>query len=1047
MPSTPLLDARLAELLRIIRDPGLTPAPEPARPPGAEAPIVELLPIAGAAGAMRPPVEVRPPILEAGLVPLVPVLWALRPDDLLYLGFQSFNMRLEPREGRPPLLAPLEGRAAYLVVHLQPQHVGEQAFFEDGTTSEPPPNPPVHARLARPSRLAFSVPPGTVLEYSIAGLLDWTRLRLSVAPAALPAHPQPAELQPPPPLAAPKGTETAIEAPYRLTLSPSRLGAFAHARGPVTRNGRTELWHTRLAVRRADGSPDEAVEEERAVRAIWSPDYDPAVPGNPRPLSDVLTPFRMSLSPNDRYQLVVLSSSFAALPSVARPLPRRAEPVQVDRLMLSALGAWMNVRGAWAPPAGLSVEDWRHRATMGRDQYVRVVYKGYLFPFGHRAALIKVTERKLQPSPAGPQAAYLRQRMYLVVRQPVKRFGDELPDGGRRMPFKQVRITTLVTPSIEDPNTPAGGALGSYGQAAFFPRVQGQDFLFHLAAEDWDGRAVELTAPLVFTDATIAYQATDMNNVLGAYRATDEARRRRPLGGQEVAYAPSRAPGDTSYGTESVTFGAVVPPGALPQDQPRYWPTLEQAAVRIAIVEELSGHAAATRIELHPTYLASGLVKGEVFARLVDPVPLTFTGAGSADKSGGLATPNMTLSGLSRLVGVVGGDASRWADAAQFDPADVFGALQGAKLLGAVELGDIVEAVAGDLLGQLDKLPGFFRRKVDSGIEVGFAWHPNVHAWPSGGDAIFLPRNPPDDTFVVSAKLTKTFDASPAAYEARADLKNFEIHILPQVIEVLVVPVKSISFVAKSGSKPDISAEVGDVRFTGPLSFVNKLSEIISTFGGGFKDPPNIYVDQKGIHAGFSVAIPPVTIGVLSLKNISFGAAIDLPFVGDPLTLRFNFAERQSPFTLAVWIFGGSGFFALTASPSQIEVLEASFEFGAMFCLDLGVASGEAHLTAGIYYRMEGDKATLTGFVRLGGSLDVLGLIHVSLEFDLTLTYRSDTGKVWGQATLTVEIDVLFFSVSVDVTVEKQFKGSSGDPTIAAMLTQGDWDRYCDAFA
>jgi hypothetical protein len=35
-----------------------------------------------------------------------------------------------------------------------------------------------------------------------------------------------------------------------------------------------------------------------------------------------------------------------------------------------------------------------HIAAQGRDHYVRIVYEGHLYPFGHRAALIKITEGK-----------------------------------------------------------------------------------------------------------------------------------------------------------------------------------------------------------------------------------------------------------------------------------------------------------------------------------------------------------------------------------------------------------------------------------------------------------------------------------------------------------------------------------------------------------------------------------------------------------------------------------------------------------------------------
>ena len=83
--------------------------------------------------------------------------------------------------------------------------------------------------------------------------------------------------------------------------------------------------------------------------------------------------------------------------------------MDVNLLMLSSLGSWLDTRGAWEfpQPRGLSVEEWRHRATLGRDHYVRVVYAGFLMPFGHRASVIKITERQFHDHlPHDP--AYLR---------------------------------------------------------------------------------------------------------------------------------------------------------------------------------------------------------------------------------------------------------------------------------------------------------------------------------------------------------------------------------------------------------------------------------------------------------------------------------------------------------------------------------------------------------------------------------------------------------------------------------------------------------------
>ena len=89
---------------------------------------------------------------------------------------------------------------------------------------------------------------------------------------------------------------------------------------------------------------------------------------------------------------------------------------------------------------------------------------------------------------------------------------------------------------------------------------------------------------------------------------------------------------------------------------------------------------------------------------------------------------------------------------------------------------------------------------------------------------------------------------------------------------------------------------------------------------------------------------------------------------------------------------------------------------------------------AGIYFRMEQDACSLTGYFRLGGHVDVLGLITASLELYLELRYEFETGKCVGTAKLTIEIEVFIFSGSVTITCEKKFAGSNGDPTFRDLM-------------
>ncbi|PWT79510.1 MAG: hypothetical protein C5B44_06780 [Acidobacteria bacterium] len=194
-------------------------------------------------------------------------------------------------------------------------------------------------------------------------------------------------------------------------------------------------------------------------------------------------------------------------------------------------------------------------------------------------------------------------------------------------------------------------------------------------------------------------------------------------------------------------------------------------------------------------------------------------------------------------------------------------------------------------------------------------------------------------------------------------------------------------------------------------------------------------------------------MGVFALKDVSLGANLTLPFLDGKPVFDFNVSERPHPFLLTVALFGGGGFFHLQVDTAGIKQLEAALEFGAAAALDIGVASGEVHIMAGIYFslqRKEGTTdlaATLSGYLRMGGSLSVLGLVKISVEFNLSFTYDGARDKAYGRATLTVQVEVLFFSKSVELTVERAF-GGSGDPTFAQLFdTAPVWNEYALAFA
>jgi len=143
----------------------------------------------------------------------------------------------------------------------------------------------------------------------------------------------------------------------------------------------------------------------------------------------------------------------------------------------------------------------------------------------------------------------------------------------------------------------------------------------------------------------------------------------------------------------------------------------------------------------------------------------------------------------------------------------------------------------------------------------------------------------------------------------------------------------------------------------------------------------------------------------------------------------------------------------LRASPKGLVLLEIGLEACACLSVDLGVASGSVSIAVGVYLRLEGDKGALTAYFRIRGEVDVLGLISASITLELSLKYDFDTGKLIGRASLVVEVEVLFFSASVEISVERRLAGAKGDPTMRQVMppepdgTNAAWSEYCNAFA
>lgn len=914
---------------------------------------------------------------------------------------------------------------------------------------------------------------------------------VGLADGAVPPAPPPPALRLPP--QRPAAHVTALELPYRVFSSPLAPARWRHSPWPVVHQGRTELWHTRLTGSDAPTGP----ESPSRFRAIWSEDYRPltrlselyalmSLPGPPPPRRNPAL-IRMPLDPVDRAMLVTLMAGFDATRANGRAyVPQGSE---AKRLHLSALGALLEAEGSWdTRPQGIDLQQWRHQATLGRDHQVRVVYAGWLCPFRHQASLVKVTERQFQSINGfgSARVAVLRQRFFVVVRQPRMAYtGAGHTHHGHDFPFTQVEVLTRATPDLVEPGfglsaLAASATAGDPYQAAsiaprmlFWPMTVGSgaaqmtDVRFDLAATDLLGNRVTFSMPLLFVGEPANQNPLAIAALKAAYNAAAvRPKRRASLGGSPVAYAPvgEGNAGDTRLSTEDITFQAG---NTNASAEPAFYPEIERATVAINAVQKLLGKPGFVSEVAYPDVYAqkgfdAGANAGQVFLQLTSALPLSFGGKPSDAKSdalGALASPQMNLLGLSRLAGPVAGQAVIGVDDvrqaltnavnSKFDPKDFFG---DATLLGGITLSDIVQASASLAGGEVPKM---LTTQLPDYAEARFDWESVISV--SDGRNLIIPRADPGgpETRLTMSGLVRT-PLNPAAQptcEARATLNNFKINLFGFVI----LWFEHLNFTAQRGRKPDVSVQLRQgeeaVTFGGPLEFVNGLRSLIP--GGGFSEGSGIAVTPSGISAAYSLTLPAVEVGIFALANASLSASFNLPFDGTPARVNFYFSRREQPFSLTVSLLGGGGFFGIGVSAAGVNEIEAALEFGAVVAINLGVASGSVEVKAGIYFHWlepsPGDGSVeLAGYVRIHGELCVLALVSVSLTFNLQLGYLKEGGKslVYGEAKLTVEIEILMFSTSVSVHCRREFSGAEGDPKFIEQVRDSDtWAAYCDAFA
>ncbi len=424
-------------------------------------------------------------------------------------------------------------------------------------------------------------------------------------------------------------------------------------------------------------------------------------------------------------------------------------------------------------------------------------------------------------------------------------------------------------------------------------------------------------------------------------------------------------------------------------------------------------------------------------------VPIDVSFLDRADRSGGLVSPKFDADGISRQLGPVALKALDpvVSGLAQIDMEEAY---KGATLLG-FPLASLIKRPP-----EVPELPApptivqLFDGNVPNGMHM--AW-----TLPLRTQGPFRPTD--------TSKLVLTVEATLTKRETTCTVNDFSLVLPPGGLldGVLTLTFRSVSFTQTEGRPPDLDIQGLTVGFGGDLRLLQELQLELQKLIDLPGNRPTVEVTENGIRAGYGIAVPSVPAGGFLIRNVAIHAAVDVPFKGDPVTVTLSFATRANPFTVTVIALGGGGYLDMTLGPEGLMRLEASLEFGAAIEVDLIVARGEVHAMGGVRFTGSGGSISIDGYIRIGGSVEVLGLVSVSIELLVTLTYDGATNRLFGRATLIIEIDLTLYSDSIEIDSGLwELAGTAPRPIDAPISaereTQGrtpfeEWQRYRKAFA
>jgi hypothetical protein len=664
-----------------------------------------------------------------------------------------------------------------------------------------------------------------------------------------------------------------------------------------------------------------------------------------------------------------------------------------QRMWLTPHGAWADLVGEW------NSISWYQNIRGGRDQFVQVVNRGVLMPFGHPAVWTQTSTRLWQTDAKGEiVSTMVTEEHFAIVDDATVTYDPaDLPAGGRTMPFRSVTIEQKDSMAVvKGPITWKGGGGVSPNDAWFVNYAPGPLWgnspvrVSYSAVDSAGNEPATFSLPAIFVRTESVASVAPGLAAFYASEDGDSARRARMR--SDVAWAEEEDPGSriTTFLTFDIEFGVEPISGTPPAGQLPIAPTVQRG--KVTKPELNSSRPTPEQLDIEvvfsPAYVAVGnnalFNPTRAFLDLVTPTNFPL-----GTEARGVMTPEMLAQQFNQSLGIGAPLDSSGGDGAPTDlwrPEDVFGA--DATILRGVRLAELVVPILFDAATAGIDIPGFDIELLSDRIVQSYRWCPrSIQSVPAAG---FIATTSTSLCVEVTAVIGLS-DGVEASSTVVFEVEDFTL-VVPPGLSLIELDINSMKAVQTSAGNTDLTFDIDGWRLGGDLSWLEPLISLLSPGGSDF----GVDIVDTKIVADLELSLPNITLGVLVIKNFAIGLTGTFPFSGtDEPTIGIGLGSRDNPVTLQIQQFRGGFWCEVVFSTQGLELLHIHADATAMLVeIDIVIANAYCYVTVGADFTLKGGNVTFSGYLSLSAGFSVLGLVGASLEIVGRVTYDSGDEKI-----------------------------------------------------